>query len=667
MPFVIPIQNFEDAETAQLVFAGSTDLALTATVQQSFRATLAGATALTLNGSVVIAGEIEFAGSTALALTGRLNDEVNVFGSLVLAGATGLQLAGGLALWSGGLRLAGATALTLNGTVVEAEEFGFTFFVDILPAGVVAAGRFRAYRSRLLADGVEVPVRSVAESAPRGALGVSLSITLLAPDPLLVADAAEIKFEVDVWDGAGWATLTILEGGKIAGREVRYANAAKRPADVVTCTTLDVLGDRWTLRPEAATILYDPDQTEAPGAPDTRSAVRDERGGTHLPVSTAIPGLRLHEVFRRAYVEGCGFAAVETNLENSAVARADFTLEGGYHAGVVPLVALFDPLYFAGDGDTLWVFDPDSPLPAGLSPIVLSDVEVESVEVADGARTPVEAIIVISKEDARAGGDYFTERLEQETQEAGSFGSLGYTSTTTTRRVREYRNLSAPEIIVREEVVSIESETTNHLFEVVARETQADSIDALGRKSGHTRTVEALVPDLAAGGALALQTVTVETYLVTYRASSRPGVDEIAQTTSEVAGLVLIDDDKPYLERPYEMPYLDAHHSGYIDPEANQTAEFRAIRTVVETYVREGAAVEVRRQVSNFLNGVTSENSTAQTRAGSIAVPRGAQGTVRRMLTAEGSTGALRVVPTSTRRHPRRPRTGAGAAQSSPG
>ncbi|HEV2860244.1 MAG TPA: hypothetical protein VGX48_04495, partial [Pyrinomonadaceae bacterium] len=106
--------------------------------------------------------------------------------------------------------------------------------------------------------------------------------------------------------------------------------------------------------------------------------------------------------------------------------------------------------------------------------------------------------------------------------------------------------------------------------------------------------------------------------------------------------------DKEYLGNPYEMPYLDAHHSGYIDPDANQSAEFRAVRTEIETFVREGDAVRVRRQVANHLNGGTIEPPSSATRAGSTSVNRRAQGTVKALIRAAGvSASALRrTVPT---------------------
>jgi hypothetical protein len=634
---LFPIQDFDEPSPPLLTLSGETTFALSGAVQQASRLRLSGGTALTLR--AVQHAALALSGQTSLSLHGP-----QVQGGIHFTGATALSLAGGIGT-NARLQLAGGTALALSGTQARAEEFGFTFFVDILSAALAASGNIRRYRSRLAANGVEVLLRSAVESAPRGAMGVSLSLQLAAPDPSLVPDGASLAFDIGVWDGEEFDYLPVLSGGRLAGRSVRYANADKRPADTVSVTTLDALGDRWTLAPPAPVTLYDPEKTDAPAVPDARNLIHDERGRAVIPVNTPRPGLTLRQALVFAYVGGCGFSSVVTNLPDFPVARADFTLEAGWHGGASPLVAAFDPLYFAGDNNSLWIVDPDAPLPAGLSPIVLSDAEVSSIDDTLPARSIVNALVVTYTEDT--GGNYYTERLEQETTSTGRFGARGYTSTETTRRVREWRNFAAPETVIRESVVSVESETSNADFEVVASESQVDHFDALGRKSGHTREQFALVPDLSDGGNMLLQRVTSEVYSIYYRGGSSGDSDEIARNVTEQSGLVLIDSDKPYLGRPYELPLVDAHRSGYVDPDANQGTEFRAIRTTIESYVREGASVEARKQTINFLNGQSAESSQSQTRAGSIAVNRRAQGQVRRLLTvAGGDSTDGRIIPT---------------------
>lgn len=645
MPIIFPIEG-ETQPAAAATFAAAFGLTASPTVEQRGRGLLPLSFGLTAGGATLVQGAAELALATGLGATGRLNDEPNVFGAAELALTTGAAAAGGTAVAGTGVAFGVRLGLTASGTLARGEEFGFTIFLDILGDEVSNAGNVRRYAARLVADGVEVPISSYDLSAPEGALGVSLSVTLARADVSLVTSASALSFDLGVWSGGALTWVTLLAGGRLAGRGHSIAFAQGRPADAVTLQIVDAAADRWTLRPAAPETLYDPDQVDEPGEPDDRLVIRDEAGAKIVPVSTPVSGLTMREVLRRAYVEGCGFSEVVTNIPDFAVASAAFTLEGGYHGGASALLALFEPVYVAV-GDVLWIVDAGAPLPAGLAARELPLSAVIRLDDTLPASRPVGSIIVECREDGRAEGDYFTERVEQETSESGSFGVPGSTKTETERRVREYRREDAPEIIVREETASVETRTLDAVFEVLGRETEVVTFDALGRKSGHKRTVEALVPDLTGVAERTLQTVTEERYTVIYRPTGREGVDEIARTVTEQSGLVLLDHDKHYFGRPYELPYVDAHHSGYIDPDANQSTEFRAIRTVEETYVHEGGAVRVRRASSSHLNGGSTETSTSQTRAGSVAVNRRTQGVVRRLLRAEGvgEDDEQRIVP----------------------
>lgn len=644
MPFLLPIQSFDEPAGALAVFLGGTELTADLSVANNLRATSAGSTALGASLSAALVLAAVSAGSTELGARLRLNDEPNVDLEGAVAGGTAVAASLGLGQ-DFAAAFTGSTGLTASLSGGAAGEFGLTIFLDIVGAGV-QGGVAKSYRARLLADGVEVPISAFDLSAPEGALGVSLSATLAQADVSLVSNAESMQFDLGVWTGSAFEWVTMIGGGTLAGRDVTIAFARGGPDDTVTLKMIDTAGDRWTLAPESPETLYDPDVMGEPAGPDAGNVIVNERGARIETVFTPVYGLTMREVLRRAYVEGCGFDQVVTNIPDFDVSEVSFTLEGGYHAAVQPLLALFTPVYFADGGD-LWIIDPGAQLPAGLTPRELPVSAYVKATDTQPARRPVSSIIVAYRSDGRAGGDYFTERLEQDDpQETGTFGVAGSTRTETERRIREYRNFDAPETIVREERVSETVTTTDYQFNVIGRETQVDSFDSLGRKSGHRRTVESRVPDIAAGGELMLQTVEEETYWIFYRAAAGGG-DEIASTVKELAGLVLVDEDRTYLGEPYEIPLDDAHFSGYLDPDAGQSVEFKAIRTVVETYTREGAATKVRRRPINHLNNASvPEKPTSETRAGSTAVSRRSQRVVRRLLTLAGSSASGRTVPT---------------------
>jgi hypothetical protein len=641
VPFIIPIQAYDDSPGALAVCIGGTELTGSLSVANNLRATAAGSTqiaaSLTLAGTLQAASE----GSTQVSASLRLNDEPNVFPQATVEGST--VLTGGLSLGSDFAALStGGTEAEATLSVAVAEEFGFTIFLDIVGEGV-QGGTVARYSARLTADGTEVPISSFDLSAPEGALGVGLAVTLAKPDVSLVTNASAVQFDLGVWTGSAFEWVTMLSGGKLAGHELTIAVTRGGPGDSVKLALLDTVGDRWTLAPERPETLYDPDQGDQPAPSDIVTV--NERGAKIEPVFTPVYSMTMREVLRRAYVVGCGFDRVVTNIPDFPVSEVTFSREGGYHEAARPLLSLFEPVYFA-EGNDLWIIDAGAALPAGLQPRELPLSAYVKVTDTAPARQPVSSLVVAYRSDSSAGGDYFTERLEQDDpQETGTFGVAGYTSTETERRVREYRNFDAPETIVREERVSETVTTTDYQFNVIGRETQVDSFDSLGRKSGHKRTVESRVPELAADGAFTLQKVEEETYAISYRAGAA-GRDELASTVKELAGLVLIDEDRTYLGKPYEIPLDDAHFSGYLDPDAGQSVEFKAIRTVIETYRREGAATKVRRRPINHLNNASvPEKPISETRAGSTAVSRRSQGVVRRMLTLPGAT-AGRVVPT---------------------
>ena len=631
---VNPVQLDEELQPAA-TFAGETLLVGTLSVTIGARSTFAGSTILTGAPSLLLALSGDVAGSTEMTGRLRLNDEANVFLEGTIEGGTQLTVAAPVV----GLTLSGvaegSTELTGRLHVEEALEFGFTVFLDIAGGAVAGASKIRTYDARLTTGGASVPARRIVERAAPGALGVTLDVDLATPDRALVAAASNLNFDVGLWSGTGFDYETLLVGGVRTSDTAAYANDRKRPADRVSFGALDSLGDRWRLAPGVQTTYYDPDKVEAPEKPSPANLPYSPVGISMEPISTPLAGLSLSTVLNMAYVVGCGFSKVVTNIPDFPVPEVTFSPEGGYHEAVKPLLGLFEPVYFA-DGDDLWIVDADRALPADLTPLALTAADVKAVEDQGSPRAFVDALTLEYK-DTTARGDYFTERIEQDTpEESGTFGEPGYTSTATERRIREYRNLAQPSVIVREETVYTKKTTTDYRFEVLGRETQNDFFDALGRKSDHRRIVESRVPDLAAAGALSLQTVTEETYTIFYRGGPTPAADEIARTVSEEAGLVLVDADKPYLGKPYEIPFTDAHLSGYIDPDANQTTEFKAIRTVTETYLRQGAQTQVDRRPVNHLNGGTVENPSSQTRAGTTAVARRAQGTRRLVVTLDG-------------------------------
>lgn len=627
MPIIIPIQDAPFLEaTVAGILAGSTEMTGNLTVKIGLRGNLIGSTQVTgnLGGKVALAGNL--AGSTDLSGFLRINDEPNIFLSGSLDGAT--EMTGSLSVGVGfNGELAGSTELTGNLTVHHPEEPAITIFVDILDAAIQAAqdANLRRYTARLSVNGIEVPIRQATLEARKDTLGTELRVVLARADISQVTFTSSFTFEIGLWANDVWTWLPLLANGRLSSVEHPIRNDAGGPADEVSISIVDVIADRWNRAPRTPIHLYDSLQLEAPDQSQIASQrIELQTGGAILPVNTAIPGMTLRNVLQAAYVTGTGFASVVTNIPDFPVAETDFTLDGGYDAGVRPLLQLFAPLLFERN-NVLFLIDPDGPLPAGFSPRSFPQSLTRDLTDAIPQREPVNAILLRLK--AATTGDFYTERIDASTSTAGTFGTPSWTETDIEKRVREYRNFIAPETIVREEVVSEKTTVLDFQFTPIEITELTQSYDALSRKTGHQRRVAKLLPDLNNDGVLTLlEDVTRQSQQITYRPNPLNSSQDVQDTVATVeSGLILVDDGNQYLDSPYRIPLTDAHVSGYLDPAGDQHLEQGDIRTTTEALRVRGQQIDVEIRVINHLaNSPVQTSITTRPGANSIDRRRGA-------------------------------------------
>jgi hypothetical protein len=628
-------------------FAGSTVLEAEGTVEKSLAVNFTGSTQLRATLSAELAGAANFAGSTELRATGRLNSEANVFGEVNFTGSTQLQATGSLGVAGGAVNFTGSTELRATGRVDAAPEVSFSFVVSVhKPAATAAlAKNARRFSVRLLVNGSPVPIKSATLNAPADTLGTELSVELARPVASQIPLDASVDFELGVWTGAAFVYEKLMTGGKLSGRSKRVVNSNNLPTDSVAVVFVDVIGDRWNLAPAANTLVYDPDKVErpapAPVAMAAAGAIRNPEGVEVSTVETPAPGLNFFEVLRLAYVEGCGFDAVKTNIENFPVEQVSFSLSGGYDAGVRPLLTPFAPVVFPV-GNVLWILDADAPVPAGLALRSLNVSRLVEITSTLPNREPVDGLLVTIKVD-KVSGEYATERLEVETVESSNFGAPDFTSTRTERRVREFRTVDEPGVIRREETASLKTTVTDGGFNILSRETQTDQFDGLNRKTGHTRSVEARVPDPEDGGKLKVKEVSRERQTIVYGAHPlKPKVDTIHLVETHVDGLILIDPDNTYLGKPFKSPLIEAHRSGNVTTDGGQTTTFGAIRSVFEFLRVRGQSVEMETRVINHIAN-TPDRTSVTTRPGAAEIERTSQATQTILLTLPGVTQRRRV------------------------
>ena len=315
--------------------------------------------------------------------------------------------------------LAGSTQMSGTATALHAEEPSITIFVDILDSAIVASqnSNMRRFSARLLVDGVEVPIRQATLEAQKGSLGSELRVVLARADTSQVTFGASITFQIGLWADGDWIWIPLVAGGRLSSLENSIRNDAGGPADEVSISTLDVIADRWNRAPRAPIHLYDSLQLSAPDQSQIASQrIEIQTGGVILPVNTPIPGMTLRNVLTKAYVDGVGFSSVVTNIPDFPVAEADFTLDGGFDAGVRPLLTLFAPLLFERN-NVLFIIDPDGPLPSGFTPRPFPQSLIRELTDSTPQHEPVNAILLRLK--GGETGEYSTERRLRSTINIG--------------------------------------------------------------------------------------------------------------------------------------------------------------------------------------------------------------------------------------------------------
>lgn len=463
-----------------------------------------------------------------------------------------------------------------------AEEFGFTIFVDVLDSAVSLNARSQIVERRLLANGVEVPIRAYNYNDKAGEIGRSLSATLARADLSLIPNNAVWEFQAGIKSGGTTSWMPLLQNGKMAGRSRSLGkNEDLTPSDAVEIQIRDALGEKITAAPNRPIILYNPDLTEQTPITDTRNALQDINGNPILPIVESVAGLNLQAVLNRAYVAGCGFSSVVTNLPNFPVARVEFSLEGGYDGGVRNLLALFEPI-FDVQNNVLWITDSDAAIPAGATPLDLGINKFVSLNEQIEPTVKYDRMIIsCSGRSSGASGEYPTERTETPPSQSTNFGTPAYTRTDFVNRYVDYRHVDNPTRVIRSVQIEEKKTTYGNNALVISEDVQRDTYDALGRKTGHIRTISAQVPNLPSR-TTSLQTIRTETETVGYTPNPF-NPTEILQSfiTIYEEGLVLVDADNidPLTDAPQRIPFAEARVNFLILPDSTQVFQTLPIRT----------------------------------------------------------------------------------------
>lgn len=516
---------------------------------------------------------------------------------------------------------------------------GLDVLIDIVSA-VVASGRSGTMiklTAQLKVNGALVPFESFAFNAPPDALGARLDVIMAREVLSEVPADASIDFEIGVRLGLETQFVALIKNGRLAGRTLNLsADDEASPQDRLAVSIVNVLADRWQLAPRAPAympfIMYDPAKVpEKDVKPDARNAVLTEGGTPIIPTLMPVYGLSMRGILEAAYVTGCGFKKVITNIPDFPVKMASFDLTGTFHGTAQGFLGIFDPVIFADDQDFLFIIDTERPLPAGFVPRALPLGAVIDPNWSLPAKNFINALVLTYPVDPNEINDNLREfeALEQDDPiKSGTFGEDDYSETQVSRRIRKTYDVNDPATILSETVIEETTEIHSMVdgaFVLTYRESQRDNYDSRGLKAGHLRTIQASIITPEAGGRT-FQTVESETNTTVWM------IDPNEQTSSwmqwsetRTSGMVLIEPDAAPDGTDIRTPILKAQENKLIDKDSTtQHTEDVPIRTIRETLVPKGGAVssggvqqwEIKTVEIDHLTGTTIPRRS-QPRAGS--------------------------------------------------
>jgi hypothetical protein len=426
-----------------------------------------------------------------------------------------------------------SSAISKQSVFIRSGE-GFTILADIYPqafedsgtgGNVTGGGTYpiQYIRPYLAIDGLEIPIVDFNYERPEGRLGAILSARLAVFEisglvPFMRVDFGYIIFNPNTETEHFVPRMT---NGKLMGWQLNIGfqeqGQRRGPADTVSISAIDVVADRFNIRPLRPVTMYDPAKTNTTEVThfDSDSTLRLLNGAMITPIFIRQLGLGTGQALYEAYVYGLGFDRVVSNIPNYEIARADFTIEEGWHSGALPFFAMYGPLFF-DSFNILFILNITWPLPSGFTPRTIHNSDYQRLGIISPVKDYTNSLILSYKASGAdlmaEEGIFFTYRFDQDTQEDGLYGTPGYQRTETTRKIREVRNTSDPLNIISEleeqSIVEVYAQmqagldgegapvlvgSVGGVSILVHKETQDNIYDGNGLKTSHHKTVQAAI------------------------------------------------------------------------------------------------------------------------------------------------------------------------------
>lgn len=564
--------------------------------------------------SVVKAGNVSFQTGITVAALPRLNNEANVFESVsfqlgITAQAALSNLVGSFINFELGL------AAQASPSIKKQPESSLRLNLTLLPAN--PAGNYQEIKTRLLLDGVELPIKSFSLDAPRDASGTRLEIGVSRiSDRQLIQNASLFSFDIGVVQPDGsvvWKRY--IDGGTLAALSHSIGWTGDAPSDTLSFSTLNALADRISKAPNNNLTIYDPFRVDPPT--NTEDILTDTAGNLYPDQSQAVADLSLHTLMSMIFVGRCGFSGIKTNLPDYPIRQARFEVTAGWFSGVAPHIGQFDPLIFELAGE-IWIIDATIALPNGFpAPRQLSVSRYKAASFAHQYQLTDGFILSYSESDVF---DYFTQRIETDVDSSpDDVFDPTYTKTTTKRTFHDYRNNANPSVILKTDLIKEERTVTGTFGDVLGKTVMQRYFDGLGREQKTVKEIWNRVPDLPAGTDLTLKLVKTETYQVYYlQHPLEPRKQYIGKTERSVTGLIAVDSENKYLDENFEQDFAKAHEVGNLS--SGMDVRSGAIEKITERIYPQPNGVVITETVREDLIRKLTSRSQTETKSGDVGI-----------------------------------------------
>lgn len=538
-----------------------------------------------------------------------------------------------------GLSPSGVTfRLKIGGDINLRGKFVFAIPPPILSEIDENAFAVQIYTARLLDENNnEILITDASRDQPKGEIGERISLTIGRKDLSLIAIGKRYTFQIGTWDNLQDAIdnlqpdwKTVCEDARLSSRSYSIGRNGKLPADSLTLDIIESNKNKLNFYPQRNYILYDSLQTNVEISDIERTYTSS--GDYIRTTANAFPNLTFYKILN-FIKERCGFSAVDARLPNFPVVRADFPFDQSYALSLAGIAGMYQPI-FNVENNVLIVKTKFIELPDDFAPRELSITDYRQLNLQISASNHVDGVRLVYL-DSNALADYYEDRFVQTREETGYFGDDNYTRTDINRTYRDWFYDEQPDSPVRSELVREVHSTYNNVLNLIGRESNDHVYDAQGKRTNSARTVESLVPNLAASGTPALLTVREENQSVFYTTDARNPKRQIqSKTITQISGLYSIDAENQYFDEDFKQDFLKAHEAGNLT--ADMTSSFGPLKTVTETLTPLGNnQFEVRTSTIDHLRNATV-NGISEPKTGDASLS-GVGGKSRRfILWAEG-------------------------------